>query len=283
MAQNILDETAFQTEVLEASRETPVLVDFWAEWCGPCRMVGPVVESLEQSPDYHGRFRLVKINTDQSPEISARYGISSIPAFKLFIHEAVVAEFVGALPEHALRRFLDRHLPDPVAQELEAVAASDPLQAAREALARDAQGDAAHEILWRGAVRRLLEVPTGPEAIGAPPALEAIGEIEKFLQAIPEIGSPWSDPRTALLRFLQSADHASGNGVFAGDVKHLQQLLGGEQGAQAAFEHFLARVEATRGDDRLRARDTVLLCFHLLGNQGPLVNSCRRRLSSLLF
>ena len=101
MAVEVTDST-FQNDVLSASQEIPVLVDFWAEWCGPCRMVGPVVEALEQSPDYAGRFRLAKVNTDQNPAISGHFGISSIPAFKLFSKGQVIGEFVGALPEHAL-------------------------------------------------------------------------------------------------------------------------------------------------------------------------------------
>ncbi|HCR49393.1 MAG TPA: thioredoxin [Bacteroidetes bacterium] len=99
----------FEQAVIRASFEKPVLVDFWAPWCGPCRMIGPILEKLaaEQSETWS----LVKLNTDENPDISARYQIRGIPAVKLFIAGDVVAEFTGALPEHALRKWLSENIP----------------------------------------------------------------------------------------------------------------------------------------------------------------------------
>jgi putative thioredoxin len=97
----------FQRDVLDRSAREPVLVDFWAEWCGPCRTLGPVLERLATG----GRFALVKVNTDLQPDIAATYRISSIPAVKLFRNGQVVGEFVGALPERDVVRFLDQYIP----------------------------------------------------------------------------------------------------------------------------------------------------------------------------
>jgi putative thioredoxin len=99
----------FETEVVEASNTIPVLIDFWAPWCGPCKTIGPMLEKLEL--DYAGRFKLVKIDSDQEQQIAAAFGIRSIPTCILMINGQPVDGFMGALPESQLKAFLDKHLP----------------------------------------------------------------------------------------------------------------------------------------------------------------------------
>ncbi len=99
----------FETEVIAASMQTPVLVDFWAPWCGPCRTLGPLLEKLEA--DYGGRFKLVKIDSDQEQQLAAAFGIRSIPTCILLKNGQPVDGFTGALPEGQLRQFLDKHVP----------------------------------------------------------------------------------------------------------------------------------------------------------------------------
>lgn len=98
----------FETEVLAKSHHKPVVVDFWAPWCGPCRVLGPIIEKLARESG--GAWRLVKINTDAHPQLAQQYHVRGIPAVKMFRKGRVVAEFTGALPDVQLRRWLDEHL-----------------------------------------------------------------------------------------------------------------------------------------------------------------------------
>lgn len=105
----------FQSDVIEDSWTRPVLVDFWAAWCGPCRILGPTLEKLaEEAGD---AWTLVKVNTDLQPELAGQYNIRGIPAVKLFISGEVVSEFVGALPEDEVQGWLNEHLPEPILAE----------------------------------------------------------------------------------------------------------------------------------------------------------------------
>lgn len=114
----------FEAEVIEASMHTPVLVDFWATWCGPCKVIGPILEKVEA--EYGGRFKLVKIDSDQEQQLAAAFGIRSIPTCVLLMNGQPVDGFMGALPEGQIKAFLDKHLPSE--DELAALAEADEAQ-----------------------------------------------------------------------------------------------------------------------------------------------------------
>ncbi len=130
----------FETEVIEASHSVPVLLDFWAPWCGPCKSLGPVLEKVEA--EYAGRFKLVKVNSDDEQQLAAAFGIRSIPTCVLMIGGQPVDGFMGAQPEGQIKAFLDKHLPsaeelraEADAHEAQQLAESDDAHSARDRLA----------------------------------------------------------------------------------------------------------------------------------------------------
>ena len=113
-------QDTFAVEVIDRSRDLPVLVDFWAEWCNPCKMLAPILAKL--ADELAGKFHLAKVDTDREQQIAAQYGVRSLPTVKLFKDGEVSDEFIGALPEKAIREFLERHLDRPADETLKQAA-----------------------------------------------------------------------------------------------------------------------------------------------------------------
>ncbi len=156
----------FQTQVLEAAMQVPVVVDFWAPWCEPCKVLKPLLEKLAE--EYKGRFLLAKVNSDENPELAQHFGVRSIPSVKVLYQGQLVDEFNGALPEGQIREFLDRiALPDEggnLREEAAALVAEGRLDEALAVLVQASQANPQDQAIQLDAVEVLMQLGRNDEA-----------------------------------------------------------------------------------------------------------------------
>lgn len=271
-----VSEVEFDTAVIALSRRVPVLVDFWAPWCGPCRTLKPMLEKL--ATEYGGRFVLAKINSDEAQTVAARYAVRSIPAVKLFVNGNVVDEFAGALPEGQVRAFLDRHLPDEAERlRLSAAGIADPLQRA-ERLRQAASMSGGRQSIILELVGALLDArlvedaAAGLETIAEPDRDEAWRSLKARLDLI--VGAEATDESALVARI--GADAKDFEARFA-----LAAALAGRGEWGAAFEQLLEVVLRDRADARGKARDTLVEWFGICPDAKAVMNA-RRQLSMYL-
>jgi putative thioredoxin len=279
----------FERDVLQASRECPVLVDFWAAWCTPCRVLGPLLDRL--AAEYAGRFTLAKINTEDDPDLAGRYGVRGIPNCKLFVDGEVIDEFTGALPESALREFLARALPSPAAPHVaaakallgagNAVAALQELDAALtlDATDEDALLTRADALLVAGRAADARSLCEQLET-GQYPGLHSVRD-EHRLAAV-KARAAFSDVADGSEDLATLARRAAATPVDCAAKLAYARALANAGDYEPALAELLAIVRTDRkfGDDA--GRKTMLAVFAALPPDSELARRYRRELASAL-
>ncbi len=279
---------SFAADVLDASREVPVIVDFWAPWCGPCKQLGPLLEKAVHAT--RGAVKLVKLNIDTDPEIPQQMRVQSIPAVFAFKDGRPVDGFVGALPESQIKSFIDRltggQSGDPVLEG--------GLEQAREALAA---GDHNTAGALFGQIHQ--HDPTLPEAIaGLARCLLARGEKDQARQLLDS--APEEAVKDAQVAAARTALELAEAAADQGEIPGLQQkLAGNENDHQTRYDLALAYYAAERREEAVdalleiirrdrkwndeAARKQLIKLFEAFGPTEPLTVESRRKLSALLF
>jgi putative thioredoxin len=281
-----ITSASFDSEVIGASRRLPVLVDFWAPWCGPCRTLAPLLAAIET--EFTGRIKVVKLNVDEHQDLAARYGVRSIPFVVAFADGQPVDSFVGVLPAEELRRFVGRLLPDPAEIErrkasrlLDAGDASGAATALRASIALAPGRDAARLDLAQLLLDRSAEAGRLDEAAGCLAGVSAAGRLEPRWLALET--RLHSERRAAE---LPAADVLAAR--IAADAADLQARLDlanlhvARRDYEPALEQLLAIVERDRSFNDDIGRRTMLSVFDLAADRPQLVSSFRRRLSAAL-
>ena len=272
----------FQSLVIENSFKQPVLVDFWAEWCNPCQVLIPILSKL--ADEYQGKFILAKINSDEQGELAAQAGVRSLPTVKLFINGQAVNEFMGALPESEVRKFLDQYIQSESDKVLnDAIQAynegrqQDALAMLNQALASDPQNarlkiNIARLVANQGdfdSATALIDTLNDDDK-NQPEVKELLAQI-KLSNQLKDAG----DPKELEQRIEQNPDDLDA-------LLKMSNYMTASGQYEAAMELLLKIMQKDRSFNDDAGRLGLLDIFDLLGGDNPLVKSYRRKMFTLL-
>jgi putative thioredoxin len=280
----VVTQQSFPTEVTQRSAAVPVLVDFWADWCAPCKMLAPVLEKL--ALEYAGKFLMAKIDTEVERDLAAQFGVRSLPTVKIFRHGAVVDEFMGALPESAVREVIERHIERPadldIAKAVD-LADSGNAEAAVTLLKESLTNDPGHGPLRVALAQQQLNAkdPQGAfETLKELPLLAKQEEETKILQARIELAlsaEEVGDTDGLAQRIAQNPNDLPARIRLAAGLFHQPGQV------EPAMIQLLEVIKRGRGTSEAdQARQTLLQIFASLGNQDERVGRYRRLLAQAL-
>ena len=273
---------AFERDVLQASQKVPVLVDFWAPWCAPCRALKPVLEKL--AAEYQGRFLLAKVNSDEHPQLAAQFGVRGIPNVKAFVDGKLADEFTGALPERGVRDFIDRLIPTPgekLRRTARALLTQGDFDEAERHLRSALELEPANHAIRLDLVELLLAKNSHAEAdaIFAPIPERERDERADRLYSVLEL---WKKGQK-----LPTVAELEAKLAAAPDDLAARLALGERLVADGRFEPALAAllevVRKDRGALRTSARKLMVEVFKLAEDQAELVTTYRKLLAGALY
>jgi len=269
-----VNEATFESEVILRSHEVPVVVDFWAPWCSPCRILGPLLERL--TIEAGGRFLLAKVNVDENPSLSVRYGVRGIPAVKAFKQGQVESEFVGAQPEPVVRRFIENLAPS------EAEIA---VENARSLLVTHHWDEA--ETSFREIYE--LDEANAPAALGLLESLLMQGRGEDALRIIDVFppGNEWATaerhkPLATLLAEVEENEPRDMDDKLAAELYQAARLIG-LGNLPAAMDGMLDILRENKNFRDGLPKQVLLSLFAIIGDQDTLTQQYRDELASVLF
>jgi putative thioredoxin len=276
-----VNEADFNRVVIEGSRKVPVLVDFWADWCAPCRALKPILEKL--ADEYQGRFLLAKVNSDQNQSLAARYGVRGIPNVKAFVGGELVDEFSGALPEAMVREFIEGLMPseaEELRRQAAAALASGASDGALALLERAAEREPQNDAIRLDRAEILLDLGRADEARALLGALSILTRDEtRAAGLIARAAFAGGTAEGAAGLEQRIAAHPD-------DLEARLQLARAHVAArryEAAMEQLLEVIRRDRGYGDDAGRKTLLQVFNLLGNEGELVAKYRRLMASAMY
>ena len=283
MSAQDVSQADFEEQVVQASFRQPVVIDFWAPWCAPCKVLKPILEKL--ADEYGGKFKLAKVNSDENQEIAARYAVRGIPSVKAMVDGKIVNEFTGALPESSVPEGLDRIIPSPAEElrrEAQRIVDAGDLDGALQKLAEAAKLEPNNELVRVDSAEVLLAQGNPDEAQRL---LDTLRDIDILKDA--RVLQLKAQVRLAEMKEVGESEASLAAAIAANenDLEVRLKLANVLIAANRAAEGMDQLLEIVRRDRKFRddiGRKMLLDVFNLLGGQGELVATYRRKLAVLL-